>query len=104
MDSMFYQCKKLQELDIKFLQTSNVTNMYRMFYECENLKTIYACDLWKTTAVTNGTEMFLGSTKLVGGWGTTYDENHVNLDYARLDDGPDSLNPGYFTFRSAFPM
>ena len=104
MDSMFYQCKKLQELDIKFLQTSNVTNMYRMFYECENLKTIYACDLWKTTAVTNGAEMFLGSTKLVGGWGTTYDENHVNLDYARLDDGPDSLNPGYFTFRSAFPM
>ena len=39
--------------------------------------------------------MFQYCRSLVGGQGTTYDENHVDAAYAHLDGGPS--NPGYFT-------
>lgn len=39
--------------------------------------------------------MFLNCTQLVGGNGTTYDANHIDAEYARVD-GENGL-PGYFT-------
>ena len=39
--------------------------------------------------------MFYECTSLKGGMGTTYDENHINAEYAHIDGGVD--NPGYFT-------
>ena len=39
--------------------------------------------------------MFLDCISIVGGQGTTYDENHVDAARAHIDGGPD--NPGYFT-------
>ena len=39
--------------------------------------------------------MFRNCEKLVGGKGTTYDSNHLHVDYAHIDGGTD--NPGYFT-------
>lgn len=39
--------------------------------------------------------MFHGCIRLVGGQGTTYDENHVDATRAHIDGGPG--NPGYFT-------
>jgi hypothetical protein len=45
--------------------------------------------------------MFLDCTSLVGGAGTTYDANHVDVNYARIDGGTDA--PGYFTSTSAMP-
>jgi len=75
-------------------------NMPRVFYGCENLATIYVGEGWSTAAVELSLDMFLGCTNLVGGMGTTYDENHVDATYAHIDGGPD--NPGYFTAKSAF--
>ena len=40
-------------------------------------------------------DMFKDCTSLVGGKGTTYDVNHVDVDYAHIDGG--TSNPGYFT-------
>ena len=39
--------------------------------------------------------MFDGCESLVGGKGTTYDDNFTNATYARPDGGPNK--PGYFT-------
>ena len=44
--------------------------------------------------------MFTNCTKLVGGQGTTYNANHVDKSYARIDGGPS--NPGYFTEKNAY--
>ena len=41
--------------------------------------------------------MFKGCTALTGGSGTKFDENHVDLDYARVDGGKEA--PGYLTYK-----
>ena len=92
---MFYQCRSLTSLDLSSFNTSRVTSMEFMFKGCSNLQTIYAGDGWSTTAVRDDIWMFKGCTSLVGGQGTTYDDNHTDKDYAHIDGGPS--NPGYFT-------
>ena len=39
--------------------------------------------------------MFQNCYSLVGGAGTTYDANHIDVTYAHIDGGPS--NPGYLT-------
>ena len=98
MNQMFLGCSSLTSLDLSNFNTLVVQAMNGMFYDCNHLVTIYAGDGWSTTyALLNG-GMFTGCTNLVGGMGTTYDANHVNKEYARIDGGPD--NPGYFTAKS----
>ena len=95
MTSMFRACQALRSLDLSNFNTANVTNMRYMFYACTNLKTIYASGRWSTAGVTDSSNMFYYCTELVGGQGTTYDENHVDASYAHIDGG--TSNPGYFT-------
>ena len=95
MGSMFNKCSNLTSLDLSSFNTSNVTQMGGMFYDNSNLQTIYVGIGWSTAAVTYSTNMFYNCTSLVGGMGTTYDENHVEVEYAHIDGGSD--NPGYFT-------
>ncbi len=42
-------------------------------------------------------DMFSSCTSLVGGKGTVYDSNNKGGTYARIDGGPNSTTPGYFT-------
>jgi surface protein len=95
--SMFYNCVKLTSLDLSSFNTSGVYFMPEMFYNCSNLTTIIVSDNWSTesTSPEYTNDMFKYCTKLVGGAGTTYDPNHVGMDYAHIDGGPS--NPGYFT-------
>ena len=93
---MFNGCNGLTSLDLSSFNTSKVTYMTFMFYNCTNLRTIYVGDGWSTAAVgLYSDDIFNGCTSLVGGMGTTYDENHVDKAYAHIDGGPS--NPGYFT-------
>lgn len=69
-----------------------------MFSMCRNLQTIYVGNDWSTNAVTSSESMFEECTSLVGGKGTTYDENHTDITYARIDGGEDA--PGYFTYKA----
>ena len=69
--------------------------MNAMFYGCNRLETIYAGKGWNTDSVVNSDRMFYGCTSLVGEQGTKYDENHVDADYAHIDEGP--TNPGYLS-------
>ena len=96
MTSMFASSLNIVEnLDLSSFNTVNVTNMEGMFYGCDNLTTITVGEGWNTDAVTSSRNMFFNCTSLVGGKGTTYDENHVDKAYAHIDGG--SSNPGYFT-------
>ncbi len=59
MSYMFYDCTSLQELKLgdKF-NTSNVTNMAYMFSECESLTSLPDISKWNTSNVTNMGGMF----------------------------------------------
>ena len=99
MGLMFSRCQSLTSLDLSGFNTSQVTIMSSMFYKCTNLRTIYVGNGWSTAAVASSSNMFYNCNSLVGGQGTTYDENHVNKTYAHIDGGPS--NPGYFTDKNA---
>ena len=68
--------------------------MSSMFYNCENLTTIFVSESFVTNNVTGQTSIFTGCTSLVGGNGTVFDSTHVNKLYARIDR---ENEPGYFT-------
>ena len=113
MSGMFYECYGLEKLDLSSFNTSNVTKFYGyfsseqgsilnagMFEGSKNLKTIYISNLWSNSSVTDSNKMFNRDTELVGGAGTTYDSNHIDVEYARVDD-PDNGKPGYFTLKTS---
>ena len=95
MENMFYDCNKLETIDLSSFNTESVTTMGWMFYTCSELKTIKVGSGWNTDAVGNSEDMFYGCSSLVGGSGTTYDENKTDKTYARIDGG--TSNPGYLT-------
>ena len=95
---MFYNCSGLKNLDVSGFKTDNVTDMSSMFESCYELSTIYASERWNLDNVENTEDMFYGCSKIVGGEGTTYDPDHTNNDYARIDEGPSK--PGYFTYKA----
>lgn len=104
MTGMFYNCKALTSLDLSSFDTSDVNTMKEMFSGSTNLETITASDAFVTTgldpdpSIGSNVNVFLNCTSLVGGNGTTYDANHVDSEYARIDT---EETPGYFTAASA---
>ena len=107
MNYMFYQCISLTELDLSSFDTKNVIDMESMFSKCSNLKIIYVKELdgsgnagWSTASIKISNDMFLECEKIVGGNGTTYNAEHIDATYARIDtDGA----PGYFTKKGQKP-
>ena len=95
MSDLFLNCHNLRTIDLSSFNTRNVTNMSHMFCRCDSLTTIYVGEGWNTENVTESDQMFERSANLVGGLGTTYDENHIGIEYAHIDGGVD--NPGYLT-------
>ena len=97
MTAMFQDCFGLTSLDVSGFNTENVTDMNLMFLGCTSLTTIYVGEGWSTEKISpeGGTEIFLDCTSLVGGAGTTFDANHIDVEYAHIDGG--TSNPGYLT-------
>ena len=106
MNDMFENCESLETLDLSSFDTSNVEYMDSMFLDCSALKTIIVGDGWTTDNIgyvsffdlTLDYDMFTGCVSLVGGNGTTYDENMIDSTYARIDEPG---QPGYFTASGA---
>lgn len=57
-DYMFYECRKLQNLDLSMLNMSNLTSMRYTFTNCTNLKSIYFGEKLDMSKVTESTDMF----------------------------------------------
>ena len=100
MSAMFYGCSWLETIDLSSFNTASLVGSYTMFYGCNHLQTIYAGSGWSTASIAISSNMFFGCFGIVGGQGTTYDENHTDKAYARIDGG--SSNPGYFTGKFEF--
>jgi hypothetical protein len=64
-----------------------------MFSGCTQLTTIYGGD-WDLSLPEDDGNMFAGCVSLVGGNGTSYNSNHTDATYARIDRAG---TPGYFT-------
>ena len=97
MNSMFSHCRNIVDLDLSNFDTSKVSVMRGMFHDCEKLKTINVSDKFITGNVQNASgdmHMFLNCSSLTGGNGTTFDANHIDAEYARIDKPG---QPGYFT-------
>ncbi len=63
MDYMFYDCDKLQELDLSHMNTANVTDMTAMFSYCRDLK-VLNLKSFNTAKVTSMKEMFAKNSEL----------------------------------------
>ncbi len=61
MNSMFYRCVELEEVDFSNVDTTNVTNMKDMFYMCQKLTNVPQLN---TSRVTDMTRMFYACTAL----------------------------------------
>ena len=102
MKDMFNGCKKLTTLDLSLFETAKVQYMEGKFSGCSALKSIIVSPGFDTSSVVDdGGFMFKNCTAIVGGKGTTYSADHTNYEYARIDEGPNSLYPGYFTLSGA---
>ena len=74
MSYMFYNCSSLTSLDVSRFSTSNVTNMDQMFFNCRSV-TALDVSAWNTSNVTNMHNMFFNCYFLtsldVSSWNTT---------------------------------
>ena len=97
VENMSYMFASMPQVSVYYLQsfdTSNVTNMTKMFWHTDVYR-IKVSDKWNTLSVTNSDDMF-DSRYWVGGNGTSFDYNHTDAEYARIDD-PENGKPGYLT-------
>ena len=97
MEQVFSGCSSLTEVDISSFNTSSVQTTHAMFYNCSHLTTIYASSSFALSDGTVSDMMFEGCTSIIGGIGTTYNNENVDKTYARIDE---SDAPGYFTFKA----
>lgn len=113
MSAMFVHQVNLKSLDLRSFNTKQVKYMSNMFAHT-NLEKIYVSSTFITDNVSNSEEMFnlndkeynldtgallrtyagVNEPKLTGENGTTWDSNHTDKEYARIDR-PDE--PGYFS-------
>ena len=55
---MFYECDKIEIIDLSLFNTSEVTDMSEMFYLCDNVKSIILSPSFNTSKVTDMNHMF----------------------------------------------
>ena len=99
MGLMFGYCTKLKTLDVTSFNTANVTNMAYMFNGCDELTTIYASDNFVTTNVTNSSDMFSGSNNLVGA--EEYNGGSTDASMANYTDGYFSPKKAWAEYNSS---
>ena len=108
--SMFSSCTGLTTLDINKLDASNVTNMSRMFINCQSLTTVGDLSKWDTNKVSDMCGMFSGCTSLTSLDLTNWDISNVT-DMSNMFGDCKSLtevkmggNPSYLTEGYAYGM
>lgn len=95
MSYMFAGCSSLTVLNVNGFSVSWVETAEGMFSYCQSLTTIWCDHNWNENLHDKNTaNMFLGSTALIGGKGTTYDAAYVTSARACTDS---NLRYGYFT-------
>ena len=88
MNSMFYECYKLTTLDLNKFDVSKVTNATSMFQYTTRLTTIYCDNVWN---ITTAADMFASTYNLAGA---------VNYSGSKTDGNMANPITGYFTSRT----
>ena len=101
MYRMFRDCSKLTSLDLRQFDMTKVYDTEQMFYNCSQLKTIYSNSNWSNLSIKQSDRMFYGCTSLIGGKGTKYALNYIDIVYAHPDGG--NSCPGFFTADGTLP-
>ena len=100
--SMFRGCESMPVIDLYNFNTAKVKYIGFMFRDCSELTTILVGNEWSTASVVDDDFMFTDCPNLVGGLGTTYDEEHIGASYAHIDEG--EINPGYLSRKDAYAI
>ena len=105
MDHMFYDCNSLIELDLSNWNTSNVTDMGFMFYDCTNLTSLDLTS-FDTSNVTYMAYLFWWCSSLtwldLSNWNTSKVTNMYSMFYDCT--GMETLNMSGWDFRNANKM
>lgn len=74
MSYMFYKCSDLPQINPEYMVTSQTTNIKWFFADCLNMKADYDLSSWDTSSVTNMNSVFYNCYKLtslnLSGWNT----------------------------------
>lgn len=73
----FFNCKKLQNIDVSYWNTSNVTSLYKTFYGCNSLSEIKGIENWDVSNVTDMNGLFYNCNSLTTLDLSTWDANKV---------------------------
>ncbi len=101
LEGMFFQCNALTVIDLSTWHVKSGIKTSGMFNRLANLKTIYTSESWKDK-ISEGTYMFSGSTKLVGGNGTKYSNSYQSAERTYIDG--ENGQKGYFTKKETATM
>ncbi len=82
MSKMFYNCSSLTSLNLSNFNTSAVTDMSEMFSGCSDLKTIFNTQTWRCE---QSQDMFYGCTQLRGA--VKHDSRKVDVTMANFETG-----------------
>ena len=82
MLELFYECGDLEEINLTNVNTSNVTTMYKMFDSCKKLTTLDLSN-FDTSNVTNMSYMFYGCRQLTSLDVSNFDTSNVT-DMSRM--------------------
>lgn len=100
MEAMFYDCRSLTTLDLSTFDAPNVQVTWAMFLNCQNLTTIY-CNYDFTQNNMDymaSSQMFESCFKLVGDQGTAHEDMTSNQDNVDYARPDGGIeNPGYFS-------
>ncbi len=99
--SAFEGCSSVVMINLAEIKISQLYTTGNMFKGCTGLQTIYVGNNWNTESVGSSSGMFSGCTSLTGGAGTVFNGSYTDKTYARVDGGPESATPGYFTHKQA---
>ena len=77
MEKVFYDLRNLEKLELDWVDTSNVTDMRSMFYDCKNLVEIKWLDSLDTSNVTDIGSMFYNCSGLTNLDLSSFDTSHV---------------------------
>lgn len=104
ISGIFIRCGKLRFLNLVNLDVRQVTSAHAAFKDCINLERIYVSkdlfvfNLAEFDPLQGSTkELFANDVALKGEYGTMYQANHVDIDYAVIDSGSQSDAPGYLS-------
>ena len=103
MGGMFYNCSNLTSLDLSGFDTQTVSEMNSMFFGCSKLTTIFVSDkLFVVENVTQSDNMFSFCDKLSGA--ISYDYQKTNKEYANCTTGyfTNIADKGYFMHHAVY--